>query len=177
MPEHVWMHTMHTSLFKIEMNAFPEGARFNRFTLLSGQKPCAVWCCPTYLLENFQQIPGNLLEILKQIRGTASNRTWFLSGKKSKPVEPRSFRKSIHLYLEQAGVHSVHPHMLRHSFATICLQAGCDIKTLSELMGHSSADITMKRYVHTNWTRMKSEMNRIFGLRRIGSLHPSILHE
>ena len=122
-------------------------------------------------------IPGNLLEILMQIRGTASNRTWFLSGKKSKPVEPRSFRNSIHLYLEQAGVHSVHPHMLRHSFATICLQAGCDIKTLSELMGHSSADITMKRYVHTNWTRMKSEMNRIFGLRRIGSLRPNILHE
>ena len=56
----------------------------------------------------------------------------------------------------------VHPHALRHTFATTCLQAGCDIKTLSSLLGHADANITLKRYVHANVEHMRAEMERIF---------------
>ena len=54
------------------------------------------------------------------------------------------------------------PHALRHTFATTCLQAGCDVKTLSELLGHANANITLQRYVHSDLTRKRREMNRIF---------------
>ena len=107
-------------------------------------------------------IPKQLLMMLKKLRGNASNSTWFLSGNESKPTEPRCYRKSIKVYLKQATVRQVRPHTLRHTFATTCLQTGCDVKTLSELLGHANANITLQRYVHSDLTRKRREMNRIF---------------
>ena len=100
--------------------------------------------------------------MLKQLQQKESCKAWFLSGNESKPVEPRCYRKSLRCYLKSAGVTVVNPHALRHTFATTCLQAGCNIKTLSELLGHASSDITLKRYVHTCWEWKQNEMNRIF---------------
>lgn len=112
-------------------------------------------------------IPGSLLGVLRRLRGRLRDAVWFLSGNAEKPVEPRCYRKSLHLYLRAAATRSVHPHALRHTFATTCLQKGCDVKTLSEMLGHASADITLKRYVHTDLERMRSEMERVYGRRRI----------
>lgn len=107
-------------------------------------------------------IPQNLLVLLRQLRGMATDDAWFLSGSSEKPVEPRCFRKSLHTYLKQAQVRSVRPHALRHTFASTCLQAGCDIKTISEIMGHADASITLQRYVHSDLERMRFEINRIY---------------
>lgn len=149
--------------FNLEQGILFVRRTVKRIYFASGSTKVVVQTPKTASSQRKLPIPRQLLMFLRQVRGKAADNAWFLSGKCGKPVEPRCFRKSIHLYLEQAGVRSVHPHMLRHTFATVCLQSGCDIKTLSELMGHSSADITMKRYVHTNWNRMKMEMDRIFG--------------
>ena len=65
-------------------------------------------------------------------------------------------------YLKKASVHQAHPHALRHTFATTCLQAHCDIKTLSELLGHSDAAVTLKKYVHSDMKRKRREINRVF---------------
>lgn len=107
-------------------------------------------------------LPKSLLRVLKQLSKNFSNETWFLSGNEEKPVEPRCYRKSIHGYLKKASVHQAHPHMLRHTFATTCLQAHCDIKTLSELLGHANAAITLKQYVHSDMGCKRKEINRIF---------------
>ena len=107
-------------------------------------------------------IPQKLLSLLRRLRGDAGEETWFLSGSTEKPVEPRCYRKSVQLYLRQAAVRKVHPHALRHTFATTCLQAGCDIKTLSELLGHADPNITLRRYVHSNMNRKRRELERVF---------------
>ena len=107
-------------------------------------------------------IPKQLLIMLKKLHGGIGNAAWFLSGSDFKPTEPRCYRKSIKAYLKQAAVRQVCPHALRHTFATTCLQAGCDVKTLSELLGHANANITLQRYVHSDLTRKRREMNRIF---------------
>ena len=107
-------------------------------------------------------IPCRLLSLLRRLRGAFSPSAWFLSGRAGKPVEPRCYRKSIQGYLRRAGVRRVHPHALRHTFATTCLQSGCDIKTLSEILGHADANVTLKRYVHTDMKRKKTEMQRVF---------------
>ena len=104
----------------------------------------------------------DLVPLLRKLRGNAAPEVWFLSGHAKKPVEPRCYRKSIQIYLRQAAVRKVHPHLLRHTFATTCLQAGCDIKTLSELLGHVNPNITLQRYVHSNLGRMRKELDRIF---------------
>ena len=107
-------------------------------------------------------IPQGILQILNQLYSSHAPQEWFLSGNAEKPVEPRCYRKSLHSYLRRAGVPAVNPHALRHTFATTCLQAGCNVKTLSELLGHAGPDITMKRYVHTCWDWKRAEMDRIF---------------
>ena len=114
-------------------------------------------------------LPKPLVKLLRELRGNASDTTWFLSGNEQRPVEPRCYRKSIQCYLKQAKVRRVHPHVLRHTFATICLQAGCDIKTLSELLGHASATVTLQRYVHSDLNRKREEIERIFSFPVKGS--------
>lgn len=107
-------------------------------------------------------IPRELVAVLRTLRRKASPNAWFLSGNIDKPVEPRCYRKSIRGYLRRASVRQVHPHTLRHTFATTCLQTGCDIKTLSEILGHKDANITLKRYVHSDMKRKRSEVERTF---------------
>lgn len=107
-------------------------------------------------------IPRELVALLRKLQKGTRPDTWFLSGNSNKPVEPRCYRKSIKSYLRRAAVRRVHPHALRHTFATTCLQTGCDIKTLSEIMGHTDANITLKRYVHSDMKRKRREMERIF---------------
>lgn len=107
-------------------------------------------------------IPDWLIPTLKKLKAGKEDDVWFLSGRRDKPVEPRCYRKSIHVYLKAAKVRQIHPHALRHTFATTCLQAGCDVKTLSQLLGHSDASITLKRYVHTDFDRMRREIARIY---------------
>ena len=122
-------------------------------------------CKPVYFTEDeWLSVATKMAEsdMLKQLQQKGSCKAWFLSGNESKPVEPRCYRKSLRCYLKSAGVTVVNPHALRHTFATTCLQAGCNIKTLSELLGHASSDITLKRYVHTCWEWKQNEMNRIF---------------
>lgn len=106
-----------------------------------------------------------LLSLLKKLRGKFTEDTWFLSGNTQKPVEPHCYRKSIRAYLRRAEIRPIRPHTLRHTFATTCLQAGCDIKTLSELLGHANPNITLQRYVHSDITRKRKEIDRIFSAR------------
>lgn len=107
----------------------------------------------------------HMVQALKILQKSYPSDAWFLSGNTIKPVEPRCYRKSIKTYLKQAAVHQIRPHVLRHTFATTCLQSGCDIKTLSELLGHANANITLQRYVHSDLSRKRREIQRIFSRR------------
>ena len=50
--------------------------------------------------------------------------------------------------LKEAGLENRNFHTLRHTFATNCIEGGTDVKSLSELLGHSDVQITLDRYVH-----------------------------
>ena len=55
--------------------------------------------------------------------------------------------------LKKANMPSANYHSLRHLFATNCIAAGFDVKTLSEILGHSSVETTLNRYVHSSMDR------------------------
>lgn len=54
----------------------------------------------------------------------------------------------LHRVLKRAGLPKVRFHGLRHTFATLALQNGVDIKTVSGILGHFSAGFTLDAYAH-----------------------------
>lgn len=65
-----------------------------------------------------------------------------------KPIDPRTYQKKFASYLESADIEYRPFHTLRHTFASCCVAYGTDAKALSEILGHSSVQITLNRYVH-----------------------------
>ena len=52
-------------------------------------------------------------------------------------------------------------HSLRHTFATRCVDIGFDVKTLSEILGHSNVKVTLDRYVHSSLELKRSNMEKL----------------
>lgn len=68
---------------------------------------------------------------------------------KNHPVEPRLFQKYFKRLLHEARVEDMNFHALRHTFATRCLESHMDIRTLSELLGHSTVNLSLQLYAHS----------------------------
>jgi integrase len=89
-------------------------------------------------------LPDFLVELLKK-QPTDSN---YVLSARGKPVEPRTLQRRFEKLLIAANVKEVNFHTCRHTFATRALESGFDVKSLSEIMGHSSATVTLNRYAH-----------------------------
>ncbi len=63
-------------------------------------------------------------------------------------MSPDSVLHMLHRVLKRAGLPRVRFHDLRHTFATLALQNGVDVKTVSGMLGHYSAGFTLDTYVH-----------------------------
>lgn len=103
-------------------------------------------------------LPAFMVNILENFRSSPTD--YLLSGG-PRPIEPRLMNYRFKKLLKRAGLPSVRFHALRHTFATLCLQQDFDIKTLSEILGHSGADVTLKTYVHSSLERKRQCMNRL----------------
>ena len=84
-----------------------------------------------------------------------------LSGSSEYYVEPRTLQYKLEHFTRECGLEGVHYHTLRHSFATRCVEVDFEIKSLSEILGHSSPKITMERYVHTSMELKRNNMNKL----------------
>lgn len=76
-------------------------------------------------------------------------------------MEPRKLQRYLKKYAKECNIEDIHFHTLRHTFATRCIEAGFDVKTLSEILGHASISITLDRYVHPSIDLKKENMNRL----------------
>ena len=68
------------------------------------------------------------------------------------PISPDSL---LHQVLKRAGLPRVRFHDLRHTFATLSLKNGVDVKTLSSTLGHYSAGFTLSTYTHATPDMMR----------------------
>lgn len=66
----------------------------------------------------------------------------------NKYIEPNKFRLYYNRILKSLRIDHRNFHALRHTFATRCIECGCDYKSLSQILGHSNVSITMNLYVH-----------------------------
>ena len=76
-------------------------------------------------------------------------------------VSPSTYEYRFHKILEQYHIKSVNYHALRHTFATRCIEYGVDVKTLSEILGHSNVSITLNTYVHSSMDRKREQLEKL----------------
>ena len=107
-------------------------------------------------------IPDKLMLMLQK-RQNAPN-TYFLTGMTNLYVEPRTMQNRFKSTIKKAGIAPANFHALRHTFATRCIELGFDIKSLSEILGHASVNITLNRYVHPSMELKQKNMNMLSDL-------------
>lgn len=77
------------------------------------------------------------------------------------PIEPRTMENRYNRIMKNLGITGATFHTLRHTFATRSVEVGFDIKSLSEILGHSSVNITLNRYVHSSFELKTENMKKL----------------
>lgn len=109
--------------------------------------------------ERLIPTPQCLLPLIKHFRNTG----YVLSTKKLKYTEPRLMQIKFEKMISECGLEKTNFHALRHTFATRCVEAGVDVKTLSEILGHLDVKTTLNRYVHSSF-KLKQNSMKMFEL-------------
>lgn len=88
-----------------------------------------------------------------------SSETYILSNS-YKMTDPRTIQRKFKKICKLEGM-NINFHVLRHTFATVCVKYGVDIKVLSEMLGHSNISTTLNLYVHPTLDQKAEEMKKI----------------
>ena len=102
-------------------------------------------------------LPPFLIELICDYR----NKGPVLHNRNGKAVEPRLMQKHFENIIEECGLPKTNFHALRHTFATRCVEAGFDIKSLSEILGHTDVKTTLNKYVHSSYELKQKNMERL----------------
>lgn len=108
-----------------------------------------------------RQIPlsKTILKMLKEMKKRSKCEYVIADGEK--PVFIRSYQRMFELFLKKLKLPHKGFHSLRHTFATRALECGMDVKSLSEILGHKNAMITLNRYAHSLWEHKAEMMNKL----------------
>ena len=103
-------------------------------------------------------VPDCIMSFLKMLKN--KDELFILSGSRN-PSEPRNLQRKFKTVLKKINLPYINYHSLRHMFATNCISLGFDVKTLSAILGHSSVETTLNRYVHSSFDRQVQCMKLI----------------
>ena len=101
-------------------------------------------------------LSADAIDVLMQQRRKTSNSEWVFPSPTGGPMSPDSVLHMLHRVLKRAGLPKVRFHDLRHTFATLSLKSGVDVKTVSSMLGHYSAGFTLNTYAHVT-AQMKQD--------------------
>lgn len=103
-------------------------------------------------------IPSFLLPFFVQYR--TSPECYILTGTGC-CMEPRQYDRKYKRILEKCGLGHFNYHALRHTFATRCLENHFDLKSLSEILGHTNVSTTLQKYVHPSLHVKRNQMEQL----------------
>lgn len=86
-----------------------------------------------------------------------TNKEYIFGG--DRPLEPRTMQYRFKKILKDSHLQERNFHTLRHTFSTNCIESGIDVKSLSEMLGHSDVKITLNRYVHPSMDAKRQHMD------------------
>ena len=104
-------------------------------------------------------LPEDLVRVLLSLPGPHAG--YFLTADPNRCIEPRMMQYHFSRMAEICGIDHANYHALRHTFATRCIELGFDVKSLSELLGHSAVSMTLNRYVHPTMDLKRAHMERL----------------
>ncbi len=102
-------------------------------------------------------LPKALREVVEQYRREG----YVIRTARSPYCEPRTVQQRFKVIADKVGLENITFHTLRHTFATRCIEAGFDSKTLSEILGHSDVKLTLNRYVHSSIELKRKNMEKL----------------
>lgn len=111
-------------------------------------------------------ISAPLHDALRKVR-RQQDMSIYVVGSGSTPKEPRTYRETFSRLLKRLKIPPIVFHGLRHTFATRCIESGCDYKTVSVILGHSNVATTLNLYVHPNLDQKKRCLDRLNKFLRI----------
>ena len=95
-----------------------------------------------------------LMEKLLELRNTEDPKAYILSSA-NHPMDPRTIQYRFRKFLKDHKLTLRNFHVLRHSFASRCIEHGMDVKCLSEILGHANIKTTMQLYVHPSMAKKR----------------------
>ena len=129
-----------------------------RITCINGNRKTKVVISTPKSATSFRDIaiPDFLMAYFRMFRNEAD---FFILSGADKPVEARTMQYRYKKILKSAEIETHNFHKLRHTFATNCAEKGFDTKTLSMILGHSTVNLTLNRYIHPDITHERKMMN------------------
>ena len=107
-----------------------------------------------------REIPLNR-EFANELKKYKTKPNHYILSCSDKWIEPRTYRRFFERISKKANIEKINFHGLRHTFATNCIKLGVDYKTVSELLGHATVNITLNLYVHPQMSQKKRCINLV----------------
>jgi len=105
------------------------------------------------------------IALLKQLRTAQAEKAIspyvFTQETVPEPMHPQSPTRYLKKFSERYGISDLHPHKLRHTFASVAITSGADVASVSEALGHSDKAVTLRMYTHADQESI-SKASQIF---------------
>ena len=135
-------------------------ARVKNTNMVGNAKTCLVIDKPK-TKSSLRDIPitTKIFSLLSTARATSVSE--YVISDQSTFLSPRTYEYRFHKKLKEHNIKDINYHALRHTFATRCIEKGIDVKSLSEILGHSNVSITLNTYVHSSMELKRSQLEKL----------------
>lgn len=104
-------------------------------------------------------VDPEIIHLLSKLRreqaAQAISKYVFTQQNSPEPMHPQSPARYMQKFSQRYGVPGLHPHKLRHTFASIAITNGADVASVSEKLGHSDKAVTLRMYTHADQESMR----------------------